>query len=143
MPTVAESSSEKKSGPPRLDIGEDAFQYLVRVLRGESSRCRALVELDFLSAADATGNHAPPQPLIENLHQYPAKGADLNHLVSYPPKVEPVPVKPLFLDVAWNYIEYPGRPSRVEANGERPLAGDGNQEPGKGGTKKGWFGFGR
>ena len=56
--------------------------------------------------------------------------------------MKPVPVKPLFLDVAWNYIEYPGRtqqakepePEKVEVEekkAERPQA------------KKGWFSFGR
>ncbi|KAI7665616.1 hypothetical protein KC318_g7010, partial [Hortaea werneckii] len=72
------------------------------------------------------------------------------NLVQYPPKIQPVPVKPLFLDVAWNYIDYPGRTAEVPAakaaapgqdtqmaNGieEKPAV----EQP----KKRGWFGFGR
>jgi signal recognition particle subunit SRP68 len=71
-------------------------------------------------------------------------GADLKNLVTYPPKVEPIPVKPLFLDVAWNYIEYPGREREVAGNGVNG-PGDGAARPAeeKKEAKKGWFGFGR
>jgi len=71
-------------------------------------------------------------------------GADLKNLVTYPPKVEPIPVKPLFLDVAWNYIEYPGRERKVAGNGVNG-PGDGAARPAeeKKEAKKGWFGFGR
>ena len=71
-------------------------------------------------------------------------GADLTNLVTYPPKVEPIPVKPLFLDVAWNYIEYPGRERNVAGNRANGL-GDGtaNDKEEKKEAKKGWFGFGR
>lgn len=55
--------------------------------------------------------------------------------------MRPVPVKPLFLDVAWNYIEYPGRkreaPVTVVTNGVDMGAKEEKKE------KKGWFGFGR
>ena len=82
-------------------------------------------------------------PLIENLEEYPANGADLTNLVTYPPKVEPIPVKPLFLDVAWNYIEYPGRERNVAGNGINGLS-DGAKKPAEEKeTRKGWFGFGR
>lgn len=57
-----------------------------------------------------------------------------------------MPVKPLFLDVAWNYIEYPDRRKRVkEVAGRDPNgfnAGDVKVEEKKEG-RKGWFGFGR
>ena len=69
---------------------------------------------------------------------------DLSRLVQYPPKIEVVPVKPLFFDVAWNYIEYPGRKvqpqvveqvrTQVVQEEERPTSSSG---------KKSWFGFGR
>lgn len=76
---------------------------------------------------------------------------DLLNLVTYPPRVEAVPVKPLFLDVAWNYIEYPGRAKNRDSgdggagvNGVRAgtRVGDGRTEEKKEG-RKGWFGFGR
>ena len=68
----------------------------------------------------------------------------MSRLVQYPPKIEVVPVKPLFFDVAWNYIEYPGRKvqpqvveqvrTQVVQEEERPTSSSG---------KKSWFGFGR
>jgi signal recognition particle subunit SRP68 len=64
--------------------------------------------------------------------------------VTYPPKLEPIPVKPLFFDVAWNYIDYPGRVSLKEA-ATAPKATvqpeKGQEQAGQ--PKKGWFGFGR
>ncbi len=77
-------------------------------------------------------------PLVDRLREYPAGGVDLENMVDYPPRAQPIPVKPLFFDVAWNYIDYPGRPSAVAAEvdeeGQSPIP-----EP----KKRGWFGFGR
>ena len=80
------------------------------------------------------GQYKPP--LVNNLDQYPSQPVDLTNLVTYPPKIEPVPVKPIFLDLAWNYIDYPGR---GKAAAQESVEG-GKEEPQK---KKGWFGFGR
>jgi signal recognition particle subunit SRP68 len=91
--------------------------------------------------------------MIECLDVYPAHDADLKKLVTFPPRVEPVPVKPLFLDVAWNYIEYPGRKAHAIPSATAPAARSGQGKSGqgqaleqghdKGQAKKGWFGFGR
>lgn len=81
--------------------------------------------------------------MVERLNEYPTNGVDLENLVSYPPKLELVPVKPLFFDAAWNYIEYPGR--EVEKVAENEVKG-GEKTVGTEQTpqqKKGWFGFGR
>ncbi|KAL8924845.1 MAG: hypothetical protein Q9172_002464, partial [Xanthocarpia lactea] len=80
--------------------------------------------------------------MIERLHEYPPEGVDLTNLVTYPPKLQPIPVKPIFLDVAWNYIDYPGRPKKgtataKEGKAEEPIS---KAEPKKE-AKKGWFGF--
>lgn len=60
--------------------------------------------------------------------------------------MEPIPVKPLFFDAAWNYIEYPGR--EVEESVENGVKGTSSvtekgSEQNAGQQKKGWFGFGR
>lgn len=74
---------------------------------------------------------------------------DLQNLVTYPPKLQPIPVKPLFFDAAWNYIEYPGREIDEEVAAEKgaKAAADGvKKETEPQNTqqqKKGWFGFGR
>ena len=77
------------------------------------------------------------------MEHYPTSGeVDLSNLVSYPTKLEVVPVKPLFFDVAWNYIEYPGRSSQATAQvDEEEIPSSRGEE--KQEAKKGWFGFGR
>lgn len=101
------------------------------------------MELAVLSETDKESTAVVAPPLIERLHEYPAKGADLTNLVTYPPKLEPVPVKPLFFDAAWNYVEYPGRlpePVAIKAAENNTSAKTAEQT---GQQKKGWFGFGR
>lgn len=93
------------------------------------------------SAPNKQKNYTPP--LVDNLDQYPPAGVDLTNLVNYPPKLQPIPVKPLFFDIAWNYIEYPGRKKEVVENGVKTsTAGEGTAEEKKE-ARKGWFGFGR
>lgn len=79
----------------------------------------------------------PSVPLIDRLGEYPAGGVDLQNIVEYPPQLPFVPVKPIFLDVAWNYIEYPGRRTKeVERNqAER------QPSPAPAQQKRGWFSF--
>lgn len=94
--------------------------------------------------------------MIERLHEYPSSDShvDLTRLVTYPPKMEPVPVKPLFLDVAFNYIDYPrGSNKGGLATGSGASAGmdadvtmqdtQAAAETKKEAKKGGWFGFGR
>jgi len=100
------------------------------------------------AAADAEGEEAAP--LVERLDEYPASGrVDLSNLVLYPPRLRAVPVKPIFLDLAWNYIDYPGRggaaapvegaTGRVNGVGNEWASSKVEEEK----KKKGWFGFGR
>lgn len=108
---------------------------------------RALVEIENLTAEAAKSAKSKAVgaiPMIECLDEYPANGADLSNLVIYPPRLRPVPVKPLFLDVASTYIEYPGR-SKIgqgKANGAVDAEGKEKVQEKKEG-RKGWFGFGR
>ncbi|KAI1499326.1 hypothetical protein F5X99DRAFT_411223 [Biscogniauxia marginata] len=132
-----QDSSFSDSSPRNIDIRQADTQFLHNLLRGELQRCRAIVEIDNLrEKSNSKALKAKPPPLVQRLNEYPAEGVDLTNLVDYPPKVEPVPVKPLFFDVAWNYIEYPGKTPTV-ATGPR-------EEPAQAAPqKKGWFGFGR
>jgi signal recognition particle subunit SRP68 len=58
-----------------------------------------------------------------------------------------VPVKPLFLDVAWNYIDYPNRPGQQPAVAAPESASQMDVDEPEAAPvqekKKGWFGFGR
>ncbi|MCJ1270307.1 hypothetical protein MMC22_010203 [Lobaria immixta] len=148
-------SQQATEKPPNLEITQSQVSNLQKLLQTLVAHHRALAELESLTTAAASVPKPPnPAPLVERLDEYPALGSggvDLLNLVTYPPRVEAVPVKPLFLDVAWNYIEYPGRAKNRDpvdggagVNGVRAGAGvgDGRTEEKKEG-RKGWFGFGR
>ncbi|KAI5865083.1 hypothetical protein GGS23DRAFT_557601 [Durotheca rogersii] len=132
------TTSSPNASPRNIEIRQTDIQFLSDLLRGELQRCRAIVEIDNLQKKEA--NKTPPEarvPLVHRLFEYPAEGADLDHLVDYPPKLEPIPVKPLFFDVAWNYIEYPGKEPAAAPAPEQSTAQPSQSQ------KKGWFGFGR
>ncbi|CZR62419.1 related to signal recognition particle 68 kDa protein [Phialocephala subalpina] len=144
---LSSSMDTSDSSPPNITISPSEASHLKSLLDGEVQRYRALVELSNLSStSNQNSDSINRQPWIERLNEYPAKNVDLENLVSYPPKVEPIPVKPLFFDAAWNYIEYPGR--EVEEKVENGVKGAGADVSEKGTDqagqqKKGWFGFGR
>jgi signal recognition particle subunit SRP68 len=92
------------------------------------------------SALAAKKNFASAAPVIETLNDYPGNGVvELTKLVEWPPRLKPVPVKPLFFDTAWNYVEYPGKAPAVEKVQDVVNGAKGEDKP----ASKGWFGFGR
>ncbi len=108
------------SSPPNIHVSSAEVHFLKFLLDGELQHYRALVELSNLAeATQKSSDQTNRTPLVERLNQYPSNGVDLENLVTYPPKLEPIPVKPLFFDAAWNYIEYPGREieEKVGSNG--------------------------
>ena len=129
-------------------MGAEDATFLKTLLQGELARCRALVRLEQLIKAHKEEATSPskglPRPLIDTLNEYPAE-TDLENIVPYPPKLELIPLKPLFFDIAWNYIEYPkaggsdgSKPSVVVS--EKPAKKEAEE---KAAQKRGWFGFGR
>lgn len=160
-----EADSDASSSAPKLSISSTALSDLSSHLSALVTQYRALADLKSLS--NATGNtnktvtKAHQRPILETLHQntYPATGTvDLTNLVNYPPKMQPIPVKPLFFDLAWNYIQYPGHEkdvggvngTRTGVNDGKAVTGDGSRVAADGddGTeekpaRRGWFGFGR
>lgn len=130
------------AAPLHVDLSGEDIQFLIALLTGELQRHRAIVHIENLRAQD--GKDAPAAPLIERLHEYPSGRVNLASIVEFPPRKAPIPVKPIFLDVAWNYIDYPGEaaeapkaaaPVKAEAAPSKPA----EPQP----AKKGWFGFGR
>ncbi|KAI1119532.1 Cupredoxin [Nemania sp. NC0429] len=93
-----------------IEIRQTDIQFLHGLLKGELQRCRAIVEIDSLREKAKSTVPQAKVPLVERLREYPAEGADLESLVDYPPRIQPIPVNPLFFDVAWNHIDYPGKP---------------------------------
>ncbi|KAK8128354.1 signal recognition particle 68 kDa protein [Apiospora sp. TS-2023a] len=128
-----ESSSSDDASPQDITIRKSEVQFLHNLLSGELQRCRALVEIDNLrakSGASGTKSTIPPGRTI---------GAELENLVTYPPKVSSIPVKPLFLDVAWNYIDYEETQTGATTKGP----GESKDSQSAATQKRGWFGFGR
>jgi signal recognition particle subunit SRP68 len=153
LPTLESLPSPQADSPPSITISASDAQSLAHLLQGELQRHRALVELSNLTSAPPSPSAASTStiPLVDRLTVFPPNGAvDLTNLVTYPPKIMPIPAKPLFLDVAWNYIEYPARKvemgpeagalnADVVAGNARELTTAQQQQQ----QKKGWFGFGR
>ena len=134
--------------PPNLDVSSDQISQLQTLLQGLVYQHQGLLEHHNLTveaekAAKKAQAYAPP--LIERLDEYPVGGVDLSNLVIYPPRLRPIPMKPIFLDLAWNYIQYPGHEKReVEASNGPPAeeAKPVVEEPAQP-VRRGWFGFGR
>ncbi|KAL7796567.1 hypothetical protein V8C37DRAFT_351038 [Trichoderma ceciliae] len=128
--------------PLSLDISPASVRFLEQVVDGELQRHRAIVHIDNLrkkqAQADEYQSHAP---LIERLHEYPVGGVNLDSIVEFPPKEAVIPVKPIFLDVAWNYIHYPGK--EPQASNDEADAATQEAEGSAQQSKRGWFGFGR
>ena len=145
--TLAESAAEvfaaasqpPASTPLNIAVSDDAARSLSSLLASEVLRYRALVHLQ---NQDTRGEDVHPSvPLIDRLGEYPAGGVDLENIVEYPPKLPFLPGKPIFLDVAWNYIEYPGRRTKEVERTAEEREGGVDEAPAP--QKRGWFGFGR
>ncbi|KAK4103534.1 hypothetical protein N658DRAFT_421395 [Parathielavia hyrcaniae] len=176
IPSLSNSSDDDDQDeltPRNIQVTQRDVTLLHDILAGEVQRGRALVDI-FNSAGGSSNNKqhsasasasAQPQPqtggggapaskpLSSRLSDYPVGGVDLDNIVAYPPRLEPFPVKPLFLDVAWNYIEYPGKAEQqqqqasgavtVQQQQDNTKAGAAALEPEAKPQKRGWFPFGR
>lgn len=141
LPTTNNSADD---GLLNVEVTQKDGAFLNKLLTGELQRHRAIVHIDNLRKQSEDGeSKSAKAPLIERLNEYPVGGVDLGNIVQFPPKVAAIPVKPIFLDVAWNYIdyEYAGKespaPEPVQAAAPEP------EEPQQSTARKGWFGFGR
>ncbi|EPE25817.1 hypothetical protein GLAREA_01729 [Glarea lozoyensis ATCC 20868] len=140
---LSTSMDTSTDAPPNISISSREVTFLKDLLSGEVQRYRALVELSNLARSnDLDSNSITTSPLVERLHEYPMQPVNLENLVTYPPRLEPIPVKPLFFDAAWNYIEYPGRQvvadfSEKEAEKLEPETK--GSEPPTQQKKKGWL----
>ncbi|KAI2899492.1 hypothetical protein CBS76997_2379 [Aspergillus niger] len=132
-------SLTETEGPPRLDISRSQVQTLELTLKGLVAQYRGLVTLEKLSA-EAQSKSVTQRPAVERLHDFAGDALDLTNIVPYPPQMQPIPVKPLFLDVAWNYIEYPRQGTPAADNSQTQPE---PQPEEKKGGRRGWFGFGR
>lgn len=145
LPILSTVEASSTSDARNIVVTPEDIGALDDLLIGELQRSRALVEISRIQkAANVSGGKGLSIPLVERLTEYPASGVDLENIVVYPPKLEPVPVKPIFLDVAWNYIDYPDKQTQPpQASKEKAPEVSVKTEPEAKPQKKGWFGFGR
>ncbi|KAI1004938.1 hypothetical protein K3495_g3279 [Podosphaera aphanis] len=140
---ISSTMETTENYPPNITVTLAEVNYLKDLLDGEVKRYSALVETFNLNESTDSNELNNQSPLIERLNLYPAGGVDLSNIVAYPPNLEPCPVKPLFLDVAWNFIKYPGR-EEVGPKSDSLSKNISLKESEQGGqAKKSWFGFGR
>jgi signal recognition particle subunit SRP68 len=139
---MTSATNETKAAVLKFEVASDELTGFHRYTNGLVSQFRGLVELKALAdqqKAAIKSIHRPP--LAERLDEYPIDEVESSNLVNFPPKLQPVPIRPLFLDLAWNYIDYPGRsPSAVNGTPMVPKpAAEEKKEP----AQRRWFGFGR
>jgi signal recognition particle subunit SRP68 len=123
---TADSSAftdQSTNQPPTLKVSIAQSKKIVQYLDTLLLRQRGLVTLkQTMTEESGKTSAARPLPVSERLQEYPASGkVDLNNIVAWPPRMEPIPVKPIFLDLAWNYIKYPGT-GHDEAESSEPEA---------------------
>lgn len=142
----ASVSSASDDDIPRLDISSQQLESLQTHLSFLNLQYQALADLQKHSSTTSAQSKQYAAPLIERLHlnQYDGN-VDLNNIVNYPPKLQPIPMKPLFFDLAWEYIHYPGQAPGVVETAVNSVVREVEkvvkpEEPKK---KGGWFGFGR
>jgi signal recognition particle subunit SRP68 len=146
-PLLASNPQPSTDSPLSIQVHVQDAKYLAQLLTDMVTRYRALVHIENLRKEEEEGWEADAcVPLVERLQDFP-KNVSLDNLVDLPPKLQPIAVKPIFLDIAWNYIDYPqigndspaqrGKQASAQAQEQKS---SGQEQPPK---KKGWFGFGR
>lgn len=136
---------EMDSDIPRFELSQSHITKLMAEIGAMVRQYHALCQMDnLISQGDKFKPKYSSEPVVERLHLYPLSratpgnksnaGVDLANLVTYPLKCEPIPVKPIFLDLAYNHIEYP-------KNLDKQVKAPSGSEASKG--KRSWFGFGR
>ncbi|RKU45798.1 hypothetical protein DL546_004861 [Coniochaeta pulveracea] len=139
---VLRGQTSPESAPRNIVVSNEDVSKLDNLLSGELLRFQALVEIAKLRAK-GTGAKVAPIPLVERLSEYPSDGVDLENIVAYPPRLDAIPVKPLYLDVAFNHVDYPAKHGQpASAPKAAPAQAAVSQEEAKP-QKRGWFGFGR
>lgn len=139
---ISKSSNDHRNAPLNINVASTQVQFLQNLLNGELQRYRALVEIGNLRHPEKSTSTMLARPLVERLNEYPRGEVDLKNIVVFPPQVETIPVKPLFLDVAWNYVDYPSIAAEIKTKAKGPekaVKVEEEQKP----QKRGWFGFGR
>lgn len=139
-----QSSTSGPAGVPQSEITADQAKTLQTHLRALVLQYRALADLENDSKERSGQDRQYVAPLLERLHlNHYDENVNLKNVVNYPPTLQPIPMKPLFFDLAWDYIRYPWQKEDVpvtHAASEQQSRSAREEETPK---KRGWFGFGR
>jgi len=141
------SDSTSTDSPPKLNPSVPQLKQTVASLSRLVTQYRAFAELKFISHDSPNATSSPQlyqPPLVEQLHRNEYHdNVDLKNIVNYPPTLRPVPVKPIFFDLAWNYIQYPGQAKAANGAAVERVVEEQQQPEQQKGKSRGWFGFGR
>lgn len=143
LTSLSDGPSPSSELPLDSTISQSSAQFLNNLLNGELQRHRAIVHIDNLRQKERDdADTSFTMPLADRLHEYPTD-VNVKNIIQFPPKMTPIPIKPIFLDVAWSYIDYPGR-AQAETVATPSAAGKpAKEEQPQQQPKRGWFGFGR
>jgi signal recognition particle subunit SRP68 len=136
------SGTTSASSAPKLEVSSQQVEAASTHISQLVTRYRGLVELHNVSTTGTKAKAEWKAPMVERLSQF-EEDVDLTSLVNYPPKLQPIPVKPLFFDLAWNYIQYPGGKATLNGSPAKSASTETAEEQKEQTQKKGWFGFGR
>ena len=129
------------SGPPGPDIAEAKIRQLQQTLLEMSKTLRGKVALQDTHFIKSSASGDTEQAFIRHLDVFPARDIDLDKLINLYPRLQPIPVKPIFLDLAYNYLQYPGQ---AETSSNTMLTSETlAQQQESMENKKSWFGFRR
>lgn len=118
------------------------LKALVKTIEGSkfSAHAYSVLEADGQEETVLYGkSQKSSKPLFERLDQYkedPTLNSRNPNVYKLTPEMEPIPCKPLFFDLALNYIEFPSLDDKVESPGKKSSAGIS-------GFVKGFLGFGK
>ncbi|CAG8464890.1 5137_t:CDS:10 [Funneliformis caledonium] len=74
----------------------------------DSNLTKKMGELSFDGKSKADSSIDKEIPLSERLNQYPSNLSMNNaRLINFPPEFIPIPTKPLFFDISFNYVDFP------------------------------------
>lgn len=138
------STTSEEGGIPQSEISANQLKALQSHLRALTLQYRALADLETHNKERAFHSRKHAAPLLERLHlnQYD-DDVDLKNIVNYPPTLQPIPMKPLFFDLAWDYIKYPWQEKDVSTAKTIARAPAEAAQTDEAPKKRGWFGFGR
>ncbi|XP_001849893.2 signal recognition particle subunit SRP68 [Culex quinquefasciatus] len=138
---ASQATASKKSVCADFDL-QDELKRLIQTIEGckFSAHANSVLEEDTTEESVLYGKSTKSsKPLFERLSVY-KEDSSLNsrnpNVFKLTPEMQPIPAKPLFFDLALNFVEFPSLDDKVEQKGGA------KQTAGMSGFVKGLFGWG-